>query len=65
VKFRAPLCWLRVRLLPELALSTVAQCVELARSGFYLRTTFHDLSPGFILGGNPFSKDNDPWLLDG
>ncbi len=65
VKFRAPLCWFRVRLLPELDPSTVAQFVELARSGFYMRTTFHDLSTGFILGGEPFSKDNDPWLLDG
>ena len=49
-----------VRLLPELAPSTVAQFVELARSGFYMRTTFHYVSPGFILGGDPFSKDNDP-----
>ena len=53
-----------VRLLPELAPSTVAQFVELARSGFYMRTTFHYVSPGFILGGDPFSKDNDP-LNDG
>ncbi len=49
-----------VRLLPELAPNTVAQFVELARSGFYMRTTFHYVSPGFILGGDPFSKDNDP-----
>ena len=49
-----------VRLLPELAPSTVAQFVELARSGFYMRTTFHYVTPGFILGGDPFSKDNDP-----
>ncbi len=53
-----------VRLLPELAPSTVAQFVELARSGFYMRTTFHYVSPGFLLGGDPFSKDNDP-LNDG
>ena len=53
-----------VRLLPELASSTVAQFVELARSGFYMRTTFHYVSPGFILGGDPFSRDNDP-LNDG
>lgn len=53
-----------VKLLPELAPSTVAQFVELARSGFYMRTTFHYVSPGFILGGDPFSKDNDP-LNDG
>ncbi len=49
-----------VRLLPELAPNTVAQFVELARSGFYMRTTFHYVSPGFIQGGDPFSKDNDP-----
>ena len=65
MKFRAPLCWLRVRLLPELAPSTVAQCVELARSGFYMRTPFHYVSPGFILGGDPFSNENVPRLLDG
>ncbi len=53
-----------VRLLPDLAPSTVAQFVELARSGFYMRTTFHYVTPGFILGGDPFSKDNDP-LNDG
>ncbi len=53
-----------VRLLPELAPSTVAQFVELASSGFYMRTTFHYVSPGFILGGDPFSRDNDP-LNDG
>lgn len=53
-----------VRLLPELAPSTVAQFVELARSGFYMRTTFHYVSSGFIQGGDPFSKDNDP-LNDG
>ena len=49
-----------VKLLPELAPSTVAQFVELARSGFYMRTTFHNVTAGFILGGDPFSKDNDP-----
>jgi peptidyl-prolyl cis-trans isomerase B (cyclophilin B) len=49
-----------VRLLPELAPSTVAQFVQLASSGFYVRTTFHYVSSGFIQGGDPFSKDNDP-----
>jgi cyclophilin family peptidyl-prolyl cis-trans isomerase len=53
-----------VRLLPELAPRTVAKFVELADSGFYMRTTFHYVSPGFIQGGDPFSKDNDP-LNDG
>ena len=49
-----------VRLLPELAPKTVEQFVELASSGFYIRTTFHFVSSGFILGGDPFSKDNNP-----
>lgn len=50
-----------VRLLPENAPKTVAQFKKLADSGFYTRTTFHYVSPGFILGGDPFSKDNDPF----
>ena len=49
-----------VRLLPELAPKTVDQFTKLAKSGFYIRTTFHFVSPGFIWGGDPFSKDNDP-----
>ena len=53
-----------VRLLPELAPQTVAQFVQLAQAGFYMRTTFHYVSSGFILGGDPFSRDNDP-LNDG
>ena len=50
-----------VRLLPELAPKTVDQFVSLSTIGFYTRTTFHYVSPAFIMGGDPFSKDNDPY----
>ncbi|MDA2930400.1 peptidylprolyl isomerase [Acidobacteria bacterium AH-259-O06] len=53
-----------VKLLPELAPETVSQFVQLAKAGFYMRTTFHYVSSGFIWGGDPFSRDNDP-LNDG
>lgn len=49
-----------VRLLPGLAPKTVEQFVRLASSGFYIRTTFHFVTSGFILGGDPFSRDNNP-----
>lgn len=50
-----------VRLLNDLAPKTAAQFQKLTESGFYTRTTFHFVSSGFILGGDPFSKDNDPY----
>ncbi len=50
-----------VRLLPELAPKTVARFQKMADLGFYTRTTFHYVSSGFIQGGDPFSKDNDPY----
>ena len=50
-----------VQLFPEMAPSTVAQFRKLADLGFYSRTTFHFVSSGFILGGDPFSRDNDPF----
>lgn len=50
-----------VRLLPESAPKSVGQFTKLANLGFYSRTTFHFVSPGFILGGDPFSKDNNPF----
>lgn len=49
-----------VRLLPDLAPSTVEQFVELARAGFYMRTTFHYVSSGFIQGGDPFPRTTIP-----
>lgn len=50
-----------VRLLADLAPKSAAQFQKLSESGFYTRTTFHFVSSGFILGGDPFSKDNDPY----
>lgn len=46
----------------EDAPKTVANFKKLARSGFYNRTTFHRVSPGILIqGGDPLSKDNNPW----
>ena len=50
-----------MRLRPDLAPKSVAQFKKLADMGFYTRTTFHFVSSGFILGGDPNSKDNDPF----
>lgn len=50
-----------VRLLPETAPRSVEQVKKLSETGFYTRTTFHFVSAGFIMGGDPFSKDNDPF----
>lgn len=50
-----------VRLLPDTAPKSVTQFTKLADLGFYSRTTFHFISRGFILGGDPFLRDNDPY----
>jgi peptidyl-prolyl cis-trans isomerase B (cyclophilin B) len=51
-----------IRLLPELAPMTVDNFVELAETGFYSRTVFHRVLPSkMIQGGDPNSKDNDPY----
>ena len=53
---------IRLRLLPEVAPETVASFIELAEVGFYKRTTFHRVLPGkMIQGGDPNSRDNDPY----
>lgn len=49
-------------LLTDIAPKTVARFVELAELGFYTRTTFHRVIPGdMIQGGDPNSRDNDPY----
>lgn len=50
-----------VRLRPELAPTTAERFKVMAAAGFYNRSTFHYVSKGFIQGGDPFSKDNDPY----
>ncbi len=50
-----------VRLLPKVAPRTVDRFKMLADLGFYARTTFHFVSSGFIQGGDPSSKNNDPY----
>jgi len=40
----------------------VANFKKLARAGFYDGTTFHRVIPGFVIqGGDPNSKDDDPY----
>ena len=50
-----------VRLLPKVAPRTVDRFQKMADLGFYARTTFHYVSSGFIQGGDPSSKNNDPY----
>jgi peptidyl-prolyl cis-trans isomerase B (cyclophilin B) len=46
---------------PELAPNHVGNFVHLSRTGFYDRTRFHRIVPGFVIqGGDPNSKDEDP-----
>ena len=52
---------IHIALYPELAPRTVENFIELASQGFYDRTTFHRVIPGFMIqGGDPNSRDNDP-----
>ena len=50
-----------VRLRPDLAPDSAERFKVMAMAGFYNRSTFHYVSKGFIQGGDPFSKDNDPY----
>ena len=50
-----------IRLRPDLAPNTAERFKIMAMAGFYNRSTFHYVSRGFIQGGDPFSKDNDPY----
>jgi len=51
-----------IRLLPELAPKTVENFENLVKSGFYYNTKFHRVMPGaMIQGGDPNTKDNDPY----
>lgn len=47
-----------LRFFPDVAPVHVKNFVDLARSGFYDRTTFHRVMPGFMIqGGDPTTKD--------
>jgi cyclophilin family peptidyl-prolyl cis-trans isomerase len=47
---------------PEEAPKTVSNFKNLARTGFFNRTTFHRVVPGTVIqGGDPLSRDNNPW----
>jgi peptidyl-prolyl cis-trans isomerase B (cyclophilin B) len=51
-----------VELLPETAPETVKSFIELAQLGFYDRTSFHRvMADRMIQGGDPYSRDNDPF----
>jgi peptidyl-prolyl cis-trans isomerase B (cyclophilin B) len=51
-----------IRLLPELAPKAVENFEKLINAGFYYKTKFHRVMPGaMIQGGDPNTKDNDPY----
>jgi peptidyl-prolyl cis-trans isomerase B (cyclophilin B) len=51
-----------IRLLPDLAPMAVENFIQLSENGFYTRTVFHRILPSkMIQGGDPKSKDNDPY----
>jgi cyclophilin family peptidyl-prolyl cis-trans isomerase len=51
-----------VELLRDVAPATVERFIELAEVGFYNRTLFHRvLKDRMIQGGDPYSRDNDPY----
>jgi cyclophilin family peptidyl-prolyl cis-trans isomerase len=52
---------IRIELLPEVAPKTVENFVKLANEGFYDRTKFHRVIPGFMIqGGDPNTRGKDP-----
>jgi len=52
---------IEIELLPELAPATVAHWKALAAQGFYERTSFHRVIPGFMIqGGDPNTRNLDP-----
>jgi len=53
---------IKIRFRPDLAPETVRHFVELAEKGFYYNTTFHRVMRGrMIQGGDPNSRDNNPY----
>jgi len=51
---------IRFSLLPDIAPETVRNFSKLAKSGFYNRTLFHRVIPGFMIqGGDPNTKSPD------
>ncbi len=51
-----------IELRRDLAPQTVERFLELAESGFYYNSLFHRIMPGrMIQGGDPNSKDNNPY----
>ena len=52
---------IRFELLDEIAPKTVANFTRLAGAGYYDRTQFHRVIPGFMIqGGDPYTKQEDP-----
>ena len=51
-----------LRLRPDLAPKTVQNFIDLAQNNFYYGTKFHRIISGTIIqGGDPYSKDNNPY----
>jgi len=51
---------IELKLFPEVAPNHVDNFLKLAREGFYDKTTFHRVIPGFMIqGGDPNTKSDD------
>ena len=51
---------IELKFFPDVAPKHVDNFIKLAKEGFYDRTTFHRVIPGFMIqGGDPNSKDPD------
>ena len=50
-----------IKLLPDLAPKTVDAVIGMVKSGLYVKTKFHRVMPGDDPGGDPNSKDTDPY----
>lgn len=57
---------IEIRFFPDKAPKTVASFLKLAKKGFYDKTKFHRVIPGFMIqGGDPLTVDNANRSLDG
>src|SRR5438093_511826 len=57
-EFKTKICEMEIKFFPDLAPKHVENFITLAKSGFYDKTLFHRVIPGFMIqGGDPNTKD--------